>query len=114
MNKKNRKQQQQLAMNSVAANSGRTVIGANWSSPDKLRKRQARFTVVKKAKDTYFSDSNLYRDDAADNDWSNLHIVGTCLDVEKPFFRLTAAPDASTVRPLPVLNKALAKVFFFF
>lgn len=110
MNKKNRKQQQQLAMNSVAANSGRTVIGANWSSPDKLRKRQARFTVVKKAKDTYFSDSNLYRDDAADNDWSNLHIVGTCLDVEKPFFRLTAAPDASTVRPLPVLNKALAKV----
>merc|ERR1740128_1178112 len=34
MNKKNRKQQQQLlALSSVTPNSGRTVIGASWSSP---------------------------------------------------------------------------------
>ena len=124
MNKKNRKQQQQQMMmsagktgfnGSIANNSGRTVVGANWSSPDKLRKRQARFNVVKKTtrNTSTMNDSMslMYRDETGDDDWSNLHIIGTCMDVEKPFFRLTAAPDPSTVRPVPVLNKALAKVY---
>ncbi|KAI6220586.1 PCI domain-containing protein [Aphelenchoides fujianensis] len=37
-------------------------------------------------------------------------IVGTCLQVEKPYFRLTAAADPSQVRPLHVLEKSLKAV----
>nr|SVE76309.1 EOG090X0431 [Daphnia longispina] len=89
----------------------RTVLGANWTSPDKLRKRQARFQVPKKTRLTTLGDSSLYREDVTgEEDWSNLLIVGTCCEVEKPFFRLTAAPDPSTVRPVPILRKALYKV----
>ena len=39
---------------------------------------------------------------AADPDWQELQIVGTCLDVTKHYLRLTCAPDPSTVRPVPV------------
>nr|CAG4650875.1 EOG090X0431 [Simocephalus serrulatus]SVE94161.1 EOG090X0431 [Simocephalus serrulatus] len=89
----------------------RTVLGANWTSPDKLRKRQARFQVPKKTRLSALGDSSLYREDVAgDEDWSNLLIVGTCCEVEKQFFRLTAAPDPSTVRPVHILKKALHKV----
>nr|CAG4646949.1 EOG090X0431 [Megafenestra aurita]SVE92312.1 EOG090X0431 [Megafenestra aurita] len=89
----------------------RTVLGTSWTSPDKLRKRQARFQMPKKTRLSTLGDSSLYREDVAgDEDWSNLLIVGTCYEVEKPFFRLTAAPDPSTVRPVPVLKKALHKV----
>nr|CAG4646163.1 EOG090X0431 [Macrothrix elegans] len=87
--------------------------GVNQPSPEKLRKRQARFQVPKgpKARLAPFADNILYREDVAgDEDWSHLLIIGTCLEVEKPFFRLTAAPDPSTVRPVPVLKKALSKV----
>uniref|UniRef100_A0A914EF85 PCI domain-containing protein n=1 Tax=Acrobeloides nanus TaxID=290746 RepID=A0A914EF85_9BILA len=37
-------------------------------------------------------------------------IVGTCMEVEKSFFRLTAAPDPSQVRPLSILKEALTLV----
>nr|SVE70345.1 EOG090X0431 [Daphnia similis]SVE70969.1 EOG090X0431 [Daphnia similis] len=95
----------------VLGSGNRTVLGANWSSPDKLRKRQARFHVPKKIRLSTLGDSSLYREDfAGEEDWSNLLIVGTCCEVEKPFFRLTAAPDPSTVRPVPILRKALYKV----
>lgn len=93
----------------------RTVLGANWTSPDKLRKRQARFQVPKKTRLTTLGDSSLYREDVTgEEDWSNLLIVGTCCEVEKPFFRLTAAPDPSTVRPVHILKKALYKVSWVF
>ena len=93
----------------------RTILGANWTSPDKLRKRQARFQVPKKTRLTTLGDSSLYREDVTgEEDWSNLLIVGTCCEVEKPFFRLTAAPDPSTVRPVPILRKALYKVSLHF
>ena len=39
--------------------------------------------------------------------WDSLTIVGTSQVLEKPYLRLTSAPDPSTVRPLPVLMKAL-------
>ena len=114
LKKKNQQQQKRLAATSgragSAAISGRTVLGASWTSPDKLRKRQARFQVPKKRL-TVLGDHSLYREDVAgDEDWSNLLIVGTCCEVEKPFFRLTAAPDPSTVRPVHILKKALHKV----
>ncbi len=37
-------------------------------------------------------------------------IRGHSQALEKPYFRLTAAPDLSTVRPPPVLNLALKHV----
>nr|CAG4639082.1 EOG090X0431 [Daphnia magna]SVE80041.1 EOG090X0431 [Daphnia magna]SVE81238.1 EOG090X0431 [Daphnia magna]SVE83002.1 EOG090X0431 [Daphnia magna] len=95
----------------VLGSGNRTVLGANWSSPDKLRKRQARFHVPKNIRLSTLADSSLYREDVTgEEDWSNLLIVGTCCEVEKPFFRLTAAPDPSTVRPVHILKKALYKV----
>lgn len=40
-------------------------------------------------------------------DWDEYTIVGTCQKLEKPYLRLTSAPDPATVRPLPVLKLAL-------
>lgn len=40
-------------------------------------------------------------------DWDEYTIVGTCQKLEKPYLRLTSAPDPATVRPLPVLKQTL-------
>nr|CAG4643120.1 EOG090X0431 [Ilyocryptus agilis] len=92
-------QSRNLEERNKVAGVGRPVLGATTnliSSPDKLPERQAR--------------SGASQDVAGERDWASLRIVGSCLLVEKPFFRLTAPPDPSTVRPVPVLRQALAKV----
>jgi hypothetical protein len=43
----------------------------------------------------------------SDEELASLLVVGTCSKVEKEYFRLTSAPDPSTVRPEPVLHSAL-------
>ncbi|XP_053908264.1 leukocyte receptor cluster member 8 [Cuculus canorus] len=43
-------------------------------------------------------------------DWNELKIQGTCQEVTKRYLRLTGAPDPASVRPVPVLRRALALV----
>lgn len=40
-------------------------------------------------------------------DWDEYTVVGTSQKLEKPYLRLTSAPDPASVRPLPVLRKTL-------
>lgn len=84
---------------------------------EKLQKRAARFQdeneekVYKKSRLSFTGSLIKSGGEAGEEiDWSNLTIVGSCQDLEKPYLRLTAAPDPSTVRPLPVLKKALQHV----
>lgn len=48
--------------------------------------------------------------DDMDFDVSGVSIVGTSESLEKPYLRLTSAPDPSTVRPERVLRKALERL----
>ena len=43
-------------------------------------------------------------------DWDAMTIKGTCTTLEKSYFRLTSAPDPSTVRPAAVLQEALERL----
>ena len=45
-----------------------------------------------------------------DEELEALMVVGTCENPEKEYFRLTSAPDPSTVRPERVLRQALANL----
>ncbi len=40
--------------------------------------------------------------------WEGLHIIGTCTDLEKRYFRLTTAPEAHLIRPPSVLKRSLS------
>ena len=40
-------------------------------------------------------------------DWDEDTVIGTCKKLEKSYLRITSAVDPSTVRPLPILQKAL-------
>lgn len=47
---------------------------------------------------------------SAEIDLDQFIVKGTCMELEKDYFRLTSAPDPSTVRPKPVLERALARL----
>lgn len=50
--------------------------------------------------DTEVADPNVI-------DWDNQTVVGTSTKLEKPYLRLTSAPDPKTVRPLSTLTQTL-------
>lgn len=72
-----------------------------------LERRRQRFGNLASPEPSPFNSS---RGDSPIVDANAGPIVGTCEILEKNYFRLTAPPNPSTVRPLPVLEKALDHV----
>ena len=76
-------------------------------SNEKIQKRKSRFEPIEIEEDfkprpaTRVKEEKIY-------DIGEWKIVGTCTELEKPYFRLTSKPDPSTIRPEHVLKKALA------
>lgn len=130
-NNNNKKKSKKEKMNQKASafytKNGASGMGGFVDSTDseRLKKRADRFNKIsKQAPSSVCSPFNPRKklsmptafnpiiDDSLDDglDFLNLHIVGTCRDLEKPFLRLTKAPEASEVRPVEVLVFSLQNV----
>uniref|UniRef100_A0A1B6EDP6 PCI domain-containing protein n=1 Tax=Clastoptera arizonana TaxID=38151 RepID=A0A1B6EDP6_9HEMI len=93
--------------------------GDMQASTEVLEKRAARFSngsfnnnspIKRKKSLNYNSSSIAFEDKDGDFDLSDCHIVGVCQDIEKPYLRLTAAPEPSAVRPPEILQQSLERV----
>ena len=74
-------------------------------SNNQTQKRKSRFEPVELDEDTKPKKNHEQKFDSIASEWK---IIGTCKELEKPFFRLTFKPDPKTIRPEPILKKALA------
>ncbi|CRK88837.1 CLUMA_CG002634, isoform A [Clunio marinus] len=127
-NSKKRSRKEKMAQKASAFYTKNGAIGGLVDSSDveRLKKRADRFNKMT-SKPVLTSTLNSFNsrkkfatptafnpivDDSVDDsiDFLSLHIVGTCRDLEKPFLRLTRAPEASEVRPVDVLVYSLTNV----
>lgn len=89
---------------------------ADPKAQEKIQKRAERFkSTLAPQQATPTSILNTihslsFGEDGEEMDWSKYHTVGTCEDLEKPYLRLTSAPDPSTVRPVEVLGKSMEMI----
>lgn len=129
VNNKKKSKKEKLAQKGSAfyTKNGAAGMGGHVDSASALLKKRAdRFNKLssKPSQSSAMSPFNLRKklsmpsmfnpiiDDSFDDglDLLNFHIVGTCRDLEKPFLRLTRAPEASEVRPVDVLVYSLQNV----
>ncbi|XP_058808395.1 leukocyte receptor cluster member 8 homolog isoform X2 [Phymastichus coffea] len=133
-NKKNKNNKQKMNVNKANCHfySEHGIQGGNieeFGTKEKLQQRAARFSnsftnkqhappppsapqrPAQHVKPSMRINNMIVRDDpTAEFDFTGLHIVGTCTDLEKPYLRLTSAPAASAVRPVSVLKHSLDHV----
>lgn len=128
VNNKKKIKKEKMAQKSSAfyTKSGAAGMGGFIDSTDseRLKKRADRFNKLSIKAPSTASPFNprkklsvptafnpIIDDSLEDNlDLLNFHITGTCRDLEKPFLRLTRAPEASEVRPVDVLVFSLQNV----
>ncbi|KAF7283434.1 hypothetical protein GWI33_000574 [Rhynchophorus ferrugineus] len=107
-NKLNKKQKMKEKKASFYQSFGQDVE----ENSEVLQQRAARFNNAKNGGNgaviRYKID--LGESNSNDLDWTGVHIIGTCQDIEKSFLRLTKAPEASDVRPVEVLRRSLANI----
>jgi hypothetical protein len=126
--KKTKKEKLAQKASAFYTKSGAAGMGGFVDSTDseRLKKRADRFNKLsaKAAPSSAISPFNARKkltmpsafnpiiDDSLDDglDLLNFHITGTCRTLEKPFLRLTRAPEASEVRPVDVLQYSLQNV----
>lgn len=126
--KKTKKEKLAIKSSAFYTKTGAAGMGGYVDSADseRLKKRADRFnkSSSKAPTNSTMSPFNVRKklsmpsaynpiiDDSLDDglDLLNFHIVGTCRDLEKPFLRLTRAPEASETRPVDVLLYSLQNV----
>lgn len=108
--KKRRKNRNKNKKNNMLSPS-KPMIGVN-ANPERMAQRKARFEEVVPKK-CYSDCSNVAHNMSEEVPFdfkTTSAIVGTCLDLEKEYLRLTSAPDPSTVRPVHVLKRSVEMV----